>query len=82
MSQLRGFGIPFAKVFHGNDPEVSHVLNERALHRVLRFTGHSIDEVVNNPVVKNKVLGFYKLHKFVQRRCEIADLERQWNSIG
>jgi hypothetical protein len=32
--------------------------------------------------VKNKVLGYFKLHKFVERRCEVVDLERQWNPLG
>lgn len=82
MSGLSGFGIPFARVLKGHEAKVSHVLKERALHRVLRFTGHTIDDVVNNPIVKNKVLGYYKLHRLVDRRCEIVDLERQWNSVA
>ena len=82
MSQLSGFGIPFARIHKGHEPKVSHVLKERALHRVLRFTGHTIDDVVNDPIVKNKVLGYYKLHRLVNRRCEIVDLERQWNSVA
>jgi len=52
------------------------------LRRVLNFTGHSIDEVVNNPLVKHKVLAYFKLHKFVERRSDVVDLERQWNPLG
>ena len=53
-----------------------------ALRRVLNFTRRTIDDVVNNPIVKNEVLGYYKLHKFINRQIEIRDLERQWNSLA
>jgi hypothetical protein len=49
------------------------------LLRVLEFTHRSIDDVVNDPIVKREVLGYFKLHKWVQRGCEQVDLERQWN---
>ncbi len=60
----------------------AHILSQRPLQRVLAFLGHSIDDVCNCPIVKNKVFGFYKLHKDVDRTAEIADLERQWNPVG
>lgn len=82
MAEIRGFGIPFARRLVDAEPKVSFILRQRALHRVLNFTGRTIDDVVNNPIVKNEVLGYYKLHKFIDRRSEIRDLERQWNSIG
>ena len=82
MAELRGFGIPFARRLADEEPKVSFILRQRALHRVLNFTGRTIDDVVNNPIVKNEVLGYYKLHKFINRRSEVRDLERQWNSIG
>lgn len=53
---------------------------QRVLHRVLSFTGHTIDDVVNDPLVKRKILGFYKLHKWVDREAEVSTLERQWNA--
>jgi len=56
-----------------------HTVIQRPLRRVLAFTGRSIDDVVNSPVAKCEVLGYYKLHKHVQRRMEVCDLERQWN---
>jgi len=52
---------------------------QRALRRVLDFTGKSIDDVVNDPMAKRVVQGYFKLHKWVQREVEIGDLERQWN---
>jgi hypothetical protein len=52
---------------------------QKVLHRVLAFTNLTIDDVVNSPLAKRKVLGFYKLHHWVNRESEIHDLERQWN---
>jgi hypothetical protein len=82
MSSFGGLGLTPHRASRFEEPRISYVLLQRPLHRVLNFTGHSIDDVVNNPIVKNKVLGFYKLHRFVHRRCEIVDLERQWNALG
>ena len=81
MSELTGFGLPTPQT-HRENQRVTHVMIQHPLHRVLNFTGRTIDDVVNDPIAKNQVLGFYKLHKFVQRGCEIIELERQWNSIA
>ena len=51
------------------------------MSRVLSFTGKTIDDVVNDPMAKRQVLGYFKLHKWVERETEIGDLERQWNRI-
>ena len=56
-----------------------HVMIRRPLQWVLAFTRYSIDDVVNNPIAKREVLGYYKLHKQVQRCIETRELERQWN---
>ena len=61
------------------DANATYVQVQRPLRRVLAFTGRTIDDLVNDPMVKREVLGFYKLHKWVQRESEISDLERQWN---
>jgi hypothetical protein len=60
---------------------MEHVVVQRPLRRVLAFTGRSIDDVVNNPIVKREVLGYYKLQKQIHRSAEVRDLERQWNEI-
>ncbi len=62
------------------DP-TEHLLIQRPLRRVLAFTGRSIDDVVNDSIVKREVLGYYKLHKQIHRAGEVRDLERQWNDI-
>ena len=78
MGLLRALGFSRNRLPGNSQPHVSHVLQQRPLRRVLEFTGHTIDEVVNSRLVKNEVLGYYKLHKFVQRGCEVTELERQW----
>jgi hypothetical protein len=60
------------------EPLVERVVR-RPLNRVLAFLGRSIDDVVNDPIVKNQVYGYYKLHRRVERAGEVRELERQWN---
>ena len=62
----------------GPDPLVERVV-QRPLNRVLAFLGRTIDDVVNDRIVKNQVFGYYKLQRQVERASEIRDLERQWN---
>lgn len=56
-----------------------YVLIQKTLHRILAFSGHSIDDVVNDPIVKNKVKGWFRVHRQVERRSEIVELEEWWN---
>ena len=77
MSSLRGLGLFSTSRFVPPGPKVSYVLRQQALTRILNFTGRTIDDVVNDPIAKNAVLGYYKLHKLIHRRSEIVDLERQ-----
>ena len=51
----------------------------RPLDRILRFTNLSIDQLINCPIAKRQVLGYYKLHRQVEATIECIDLERQWN---
>jgi hypothetical protein len=81
MSSLDSLGFHSGSFDRPDNDRVEHIVRLRALNRVLAFTGRSIDDVVNNPIVKNEVLGWYKLHKWIHRGMEISDLERQWNSI-
>lgn len=60
---------------------VQHVIVNR-LNRVLAFTRLTIDDVVNSPIAKNQVRGYFKLSKLIDRRSEIIDLEKQWNPYG
>jgi hypothetical protein len=58
----------------------SRIIQTR-LNRVLAFTRLTIDDVINNPIARNQVLGYWKLSRQVDRSSEITDLERQWNGV-
>lgn len=75
-----GFGIPRLVIRDGSDTQL--VMIHRPLRRVLDFLGYDIDDVCNDWLAKNKVAGFYKLYREIQRTGEISDLERQWNPTG
>jgi hypothetical protein len=77
------FGLPLRLSGSDDEADVPDPLVERVvrrpLNRVLAFLGRSIDDVVNDPIVKNQVYGYYKLHRQVTRAGEVRELERQWN---
>jgi hypothetical protein len=81
MSNLGALGISTMRPHRPADGRVELVQIQRPLHRILAHVGYSIDDVVENPIAKNAVLGYYKLYRQVKRRCEIVDLERQWNPL-
>ena len=60
------------------EPRTEYVQVQRPLRRVLAFTRRSIDDVVNDPIAKREVLGYYKLYRQIERGVETSDLERQW----
>ena len=70
MSRLSSLGIGGFSGPVNDDSYYQRRLAQLALHRVLEFTGWSIDDVVNNPLARNEVLGYYKLCRFVDRRCD------------
>ena len=79
MSTLNGLGLGIRRTLRRDGNNVEQVLTQRPLHRVLAFMGCSIDDVVNSPIAKNQVLGYYRLYRQVERQGEIRELERQWN---
>jgi hypothetical protein len=81
MSVFRSLGLSRVYLSETASPGVELVLTHRPLDRIFAHTGYTIDDVVDNPIAKNAVLGYYKLHRQVERGCEIVDLERQWNPI-
>ena len=64
-----------------NGDRIEHVIVQRPLQRVLAFTRRSIDDVINDPIARNEVRGYYKLYRWVQRGSEVSELERQWDPI-
>ena len=79
MSSFSPLGLGSPRLRRQSLEKTEYVILQSALSRVLAFVGHSIDDVVNDPIVKNKVIGYYKLQKNVQRGIEVVELENQWN---
>jgi len=75
-----GFGIPRLTI--RDDAVIEQVIVRRPLQRVMAFLGYSIHDVCNDPIARNKVYGFFKLHKQIERSSEINELERAWNPTG
>jgi hypothetical protein len=73
-----GFGGSIRKRLSA-DGTPEYVLVYQPLQRIMEFTGFSIDDIVNNPIAKNTVLGYYRVCRQVDRGIEIGELERQWN---
>ena len=51
-----------------------------ALHRVLNFTGRTIDDVIDDPIARNEVIGYLKLYHEIERRCDAIDRARRSSS--
>jgi hypothetical protein len=79
MSNLSIFGLRGPRGHRQDDGKTEHVMIRRPLERVLAFRNRTIDDVVNDPFVKNEIFGYWKLHKQILRTSEVVDLERQWN---
>jgi hypothetical protein len=83
MSRLAGLGLGLRRLARPEAGDrTEFLLIQRPLRRILAFTRRSIDDVVNDPIAKREVLGYYKLHKQVCRSLEVRELERQWNSMA
>jgi hypothetical protein len=83
MGRFSGLGLgSFNRNRATTETGTEFILVQRPLRRILAFTRRSIDDVVNDPITKNEVLGYYKLHKQVERAAETRELERQWNSVA
>lgn len=67
MSAFNPLGFQGGPATGPNTPQAAQAAVGLALHRILEFTNHSIHDVVNDPVVKNQVAGYYKLDGFIRR---------------
>jgi hypothetical protein len=71
---------PIALLSQPNE-RTEYVVVHQPLQRIWAFTGLSIDDVIDHPVARNTVYGYFKLHKQILRVSDIVDLERQWNPL-
>jgi len=81
MSDLAGLGLSRYRPTRREMGATELVVIHRPLDRILNHLQYSIDDVVNDRIAKHAVLGYFKLSRQVKRRCEIVDLERQWNPL-
>lgn len=73
----------FGRSSHASSMSIIQYASRRStLHRILGFTGKTIDDVINCPIARRTVLGYYKLHRQVERQAEVSELEKQWNPLG
>ena len=82
MSDLTSLGFGPGFLPGSDNARTEHVMLRRPLDRILAFTGRSIHDIVNNPLAKNQVYGFFKLQRWMDRQSEISELERTWNPLG
>ena len=75
-----GFGRPYLP--RSGPAPTTQVIVQKVLHRVLAFTGRTIDDVINDPIARHHVRGYFKLHRWVERESEISEMERAWNPLG
>jgi hypothetical protein len=55
MSNLSGIGLSSQRRLVRDDARSEHVVVQHPLRRVLAFRRRSIDDVVNNPIVKSEI---------------------------
>lgn len=82
MARLNYFGINVQPDGVQQVQPIEHVLVQHPLKRILAFTRRSIDDVINDPLARNEVYGYYKLMRMIDRNGEVRELERQWNPLG
>ena len=82
MSEFDGLGLGLRRLLAPDGTHHEYVMRQQPIHRILAFLGRSIDDVVNDPIAKNQVRGYFKLYKQIERSSEITELEKQWNSVG
>ena len=82
MADIREIGLSNTRGIRRDASGVEQIIAQNPLRRVMAFRRRSIDDVVNDPIVKSEILGYFKLHKEIERVSEAIDLERQWNPAG
>ena len=61
MSTLNSLGLSFPHLHQPALDRSELIVLHRPLRRVLAFLNFSIDDLCNNPLVKNQVFGYFKL---------------------
>lgn len=82
MGEASSLGLGRAFLAIDSSPRTEYVILQRPLDRILAFTGRSIDDVVNSPMTKNQIYGYFKLQRWIDRQSDISEMERAWNPLG
>ena len=69
----------FRKLTFGQTEQSAQVqvVVSKPLSRIMGFLGVTIHDVVNCKITKNKVMGYYRLTRWIDREVEVSDLEKQ-----
>jgi hypothetical protein len=81
LERILGFSRPITPAPPG-ERGPTLVVRESKLRRILAFTSHSIDDIINDPIARGRVQYYFKCERAIQRGSEIVELERQWNPLG
>jgi hypothetical protein len=83
MNSLRILGIGSSgPVTSDGTARYQQAISRLALRRILRYRKRTIDDIINNPLVKMEVLGWYRMSRFVERRCDKITSDRQSPANG
>jgi hypothetical protein len=62
----------------GTNQGLAAMLSEaQVLCRVLEFTGYTIHDVINDPIARNAVAGYYGLYRYIEKHCENANVSQR-----
>ena len=73
MNVITSSGLGGAQISPLADRPMAMLSEAQIISRILDFTGYTIDDVVNNPVARNAVRGYYGLYRYIEARCEQID---------
>ena len=82
MSLLSSLGLGTPLVSVHRDGPVAMFSEAQILGRILRFTGYTINDVINDPIARNAVIGYFGLYRFIERRCAELDLDAAGKNRG
>jgi len=74
MSAFDSLGLGTAQLPGMNRGPVVMLSEAQVLGRALEFTGYTIHDVINDPIARNTVAGYYGLYRYIERHCEMMDL--------
>ena len=67
-SFLSLFGGTGGRAIHGTTGTYEQRISQFILNQVLEYTGHTIHDVINDPLVRYEVTGYYRLYRQLTRR--------------